>query len=85
VASNGQIQLNGEPAEPAKVDEALKLLARRQGVVLYGREGADGEPHPNALRVLQMIVEHQLPVSMSTKRDFRDVVDVAGHATPHGR
>jgi hypothetical protein len=34
---------------------------------------------------MQMIVEHQLPVSMSTKRDFTDVVDAAGHATPHGR
>jgi hypothetical protein len=75
IAQNGAVQLDGKPAELSGVEDAL---AKKPGVVLYGREGAQGEPHVNALKVIQMVVDNKLPIRMSTKPDFSDVIGPDG-------
>jgi hypothetical protein len=71
VTAAGEIELNGQRAELDQVGEALKKLAGEKGVVLYGRDGAGADPHPNAMKVIQLVIENQVPVRMSTRRDFR--------------
>ena len=84
VYEDGRIELNGAKASVADVREAFAELAKRKGVVWYSREAADKEPHPNAMLVVQAVVEARLPVSMSTTPDFSDVVGPDGSIKPRG-
>lgn len=43
------------------------------------------EPPPPGTAVIQLIIKHQLPVSMSTKPDFSDYVDDKGVSRPRPR
>jgi hypothetical protein len=74
VSADGQIELNGAVASIEDIRATFAGLARDNGVVWYYREAASGEPHPNAMLVVQAVVEARLPISMSTKPDFSDVV-----------
>ena len=56
----------------------LAALAQNKGVVLYGRDAAEEEPHPNAMQVIQLVVANRLPIRMSTKSDFSDAVGLDG-------
>jgi hypothetical protein len=76
--ASGVILLNGKPTTSADLDEALADLKRRGGLVWYYRENAAGEPSPQAMQAIQLVVKHQLPISMSTKADFSNVVDANG-------
>lgn len=75
VFANGTFQLDGKKVTAAALDDALKAHAARSGVVWYYRENPHAEPHPNADIVVQTIIRHRLPVSMSTKPDFSDALD----------
>jgi major membrane immunogen (membrane-anchored lipoprotein) len=74
VYQDGRIALDGSDATLEDLRTAFAQLSERKGVVWYYREAANTEPHPNAMLVVQAIVEARLPVSMSTKPDFSDVV-----------
>jgi len=76
---DGRITLNGKAVPIATLHSAFADLAKGHGVVWYYREAAAAEPHPNAMLVVQEIVGAGLPISMSTKPDFSDVV--RGHGT----
>lgn len=82
VSLDGRITLDGREAAIDEVRAAFAELAGRKGVVWYYREAANAEPHPNAMLVVQAIVEAQLPLSMSTKPDFSDVVMPDGSTKP---
>jgi hypothetical protein len=78
LSSDGGIELNGKSASLAAVASAFEELAREQGTVLYGRERAREEPHPNAVKVLELIQQHRLAVRLSTKKDFSDAIGPDG-------
>jgi hypothetical protein len=82
VSADGRIILNGNDASLEDVREAFAGLAKDGGVVWYYREAADAKPHPNAMLVVEAIVEARLPVSLSTKADFSDVVSADGSTRP---
>jgi len=82
VFANGTIELNGQRIAVAALDQEIKGLAAQSGVVWYYREHALGDPHPNATTVIQTIIRHRLPISMSTKPDFSDYVDQDGTSRP---
>jgi len=82
VGSDGTIELNGQVADLTAVDKALSALVTRKGAVMYGRDAATGEPPQNAMKVIQLVIKHHLPIRMSTKRDFSDVVDANGQVVP---
>lgn len=82
VFANGSIELDGRRVSAAVLDGALKAHAAKSGVVWYHRENPTAQPHPNADVVVQTIIHHRLPVSMSTKPDFSDYVDPAGVSRP---
>jgi hypothetical protein len=56
----------------------LADLAQRKGEVFYGRDAAEEDPHPNGVKVLQLVMASRLPVRMGTKRDFSDAVSLDG-------
>jgi hypothetical protein len=78
VFRNGAIELDGQRVSLERLDTDLGELARQKGVLLYGRDDADKDPHPIAKRVMELVVKHHLPIGLSTKRDFSDVVDAEG-------
>lgn len=82
VYANGAVELNGRKVTPVELDESLRVHASRSGVVWYHRENPAAQPHPNADVVVQTIIKHRLPVSLSTKPDFSDYVDQNGVARP---
>ena len=63
----------------------LAELRAAQGVVWYYREDGSAEPAPEAMAVVRMVIEQRLPISMSTRADFGDVVQTDGTAVPRGR
>jgi hypothetical protein len=74
VSMDGRITLNGHASQIDEVRAEFTKLAREKGVVWYYREAPGAEPPANAMLVLNAIVNARLPVSMSTKPDFSDVV-----------
>ena len=78
VARDGAIELNGVEATLADVERAFESAASRGGEVFYGRDAAFEDPHPNGMKVIELVTQHGLPVRFSTKRDFSDAVDVSG-------
>lgn len=80
VTATGAIELNGVSADMQQVEAALRAAAPAHRTVFYGREAADQEPHPNAMRVLELIIANRLSVRMSTQHDFSDAVDAEGRS-----
>jgi hypothetical protein len=73
VLATGDLLLDGRPVTLEALDTALAGFRARQGVVWYYRENAAGEPPPQAMEVISLIIRHQLPISMSQKADFSDI------------
>jgi hypothetical protein len=76
VLSNGKVLLNGKPTTLASLDAALSSLAASKGVVWYYREAA--EPPAVSMQVIELVIKHRLPISLSTKPDFSDAVGPDG-------
>jgi hypothetical protein len=84
VLSSGKVLLNGKPTTLAALDAALSSLAASEGVVWYYREAAEAaEPPAASAQVIELVIKHRLPISMSTKPDFSDAVGSDGR--PHLR
>lgn len=79
VSKKGEIKLDGKPVDLAAVDAAFTDLAQRKGIVLYGRDDPKSEPHPKAMKVMELLTAHRLPIRMSTKPDFSDAVGPDGN------
>ena len=78
VGKDGAIELNGAAATLVDVERAFELAAKSGAAVFYGRDAASDEPHPNGLKVIELVARNRLPFRLSTKRDFSDVVDPSG-------
>jgi hypothetical protein len=85
VFSSGAVHLDGRPTTLPVLDEELKKLKADNGAVWYHRQNPASEPPPHGTAVIQLIIKHQLPVSMSTRLDFSDVVDEKGVSRPRSR
>jgi hypothetical protein len=75
VTSRGQINVNGSPTTLEALAPLLSDLAKNKGEVWYYRDAPKEEPHPNALKVLSAIIDHNLPVRLSSKPDYSDTID----------
>jgi len=85
VFASGAVQLDGRPTTLPALDEELKKLKADNGVVWYHRQNPASEPPPQGTAVIQMIIKHKLPVSMSSRPDFSDYVDEKGVSRPRPR
>ena len=82
VSKGGTVELDGKAVELDVVESSLATLEKQKGVVIYGRDAAGEEPHPNGMKVIQMVIDNSLPIRMSTKPDFSDAVTPDGKLKP---
>ena len=75
VLASGVVLLDGQPTEIGQLDKIFQAAKESNTSVLYYREAVGGEPPPQGMEVIKLVVKHKLPISMSTKPDFSDVVD----------
>lgn len=82
VSSIGEVRVDGVLTPIDQLDARFAKLAGEAGTVWYYRDRATEEPHPNAMRVLELVVKHRVPISMSSKPDFSDYIDETGESRP---
>jgi hypothetical protein len=84
VTKAGAVRADGRAITIEELGKKFAELARANGYIFYFREdpGAS-EPHPNAMQVMALIVEHGLPVRFAAGPDFTHAVDLGG-AAPEG-
>lgn len=81
VLTSGKVLLNGRESNFSEVKKALEKTKSEKGVVWYYRENG-GEPPPQAMEIIKLVVEISLPISMSSKPDFSDYIDDKGNSRP---
>jgi hypothetical protein len=74
VYKDGRIVADGRETDLPRLRQAFARLSEAGGSVWYYREGAEAEPHPNAMLVIRAIIEARLPVSLSSQPDFSNAV-----------
>jgi biopolymer transport protein ExbD len=82
VSIGGEITVNGQAASLDQTSAKLTELKKANGLVLYHRENPQGEPHPNAMKVMDLVADNQLPIRLCAKADFSDAVDDKGVSRP---
>lgn len=80
VFADGRITVDGSATTLEALRDSLKRLASDKGEVWYYREAGQSEPPPQAMAVMQAVVDNQLPIRLSTKPDYSDAVGVDGRA-----
>ena len=69
ITQAGTIYLDGKTVSMAELKQEFVRLKRAQGVVWYYRENPQGEPPPQAMAVIEAIIETRLPVKL-VEKDF---------------
>jgi hypothetical protein len=82
VARTGEIWFDDAPVTLDGLPPLLRELRAAGGSIWYYREAVEAEPAPEAMAVVRLVVEHRLPISMSTRPDFADVVLPDGSVAP---
>ena len=83
VHKDGAVDLDGQPATLTEVEKALDAATHSgSGAVMYAREAGLDEPHANAMKIMDMIVAKRLPVTLSSTKDFSDVIGADGRPRP---
>lgn len=85
VTAGGDITADGQAVTLDQLAAKLADLKAAGGEVWYHRENPAGEPHPNAMKVIELVAENKLPVKLSAKPDFSDAVDDKGVSHPGKR
>ncbi len=82
ITASGQISAHGRPITIETLIPILRELAKNKGEVWYYREAPEADPHPNAMKVLEAIGDCNLPVLLSSNRDYSDYIDDKGRSVP---
>jgi hypothetical protein len=84
VKADGSLVMDGAATTLGAIDTRLAALAAAgdSGEVWYYREDLGRDPHPNAMKVLDLVVKHGVSITMSSKPDFSDYVDGDGESHP---
>jgi hypothetical protein len=78
----GTVLANGNEVSIAELNAELSDLKSQTGVVWYYREAGQEKPPTIAGEVISSLIEYQLPISVSSKPDFSDVIDQDGQSRP---
>ncbi|HEV8367545.1 MAG TPA: hypothetical protein VGQ39_06290 [Pyrinomonadaceae bacterium] len=80
VSKSGEINLDGKTATLDEVGKTFAALAPKKGIVLYARESPEQyEPHPNAMRVIELLTQNSLPIRLCANPDCSDALDTTGN------
>jgi hypothetical protein len=75
VLASGAVLVDGQAVEIDQLDSVFQAAKENNIGVHYYREVVGGEPPPQSMEVMKSVVKHKLPIRMSTKADFSDIVD----------
>ena len=86
VKEDGALFFNGTKVAISDLGRLLAPIKEKGGVVWYYRANPDGEPPPNAMDVLKVIMAQRLPTKLFVKEDFSEFVGADGkpHQEKHG-
>ena len=79
VFRNGSVEIDGQALA---FDDAIATIQSASGsdtTVYYYREAPQEEPHPNAMKIIETVIQAQLALTFSSEPDFSTMV------TPDGR
>ncbi|MCA9038171.1 MAG: hypothetical protein KDA91_23765 [Planctomycetaceae bacterium] len=79
VLADGTILLNDKQVVIDELKTAFAELKEKNGVVWYYREKGAGEPPPQAMSVMEAVVDAKLPIKLSSNPDFSDSVGPGGN------
>ena len=82
VLASGEVLLDGKPVGMEALDIELQTAKGQNGAVWYHRESSGKEAPPQAKAVIDLVIKHRLPISLSSKPDFSDYVDAKGVSHP---
>jgi hypothetical protein len=74
VPREGELTLDGVPTSFDALGPALREMAKSNGEVWYYDEGGKDEPQSNSLKVLSALSKYHVPLRVSTKSDFSDLI-----------
>jgi hypothetical protein len=78
VTATGDITADGQRVTLEQLAAKFADRKRAGGEVWYYREDPASEPHPNAMKVIELLATTKLPVKLSAKPYFSDAVDDKG-------
>ena len=82
VTATGAVSFDGAAVTIDVLKQKLADVKQRNGVIWYYREAGSTEPPSQAMEVMQLVVDNRLPISMSTKPDYSDVLLPDGTTRP---
>ena len=82
VTAEGVVSFDGAAVTLDGLKSKLVDLKKRNGTIWYYREAARSAPSTQATEVLNLIARSRLPISLSTKPDYSDVVFPDGTIRP---
>ena len=82
VTAAGVVSFDGAAITLEGLKSKLVDLKKRNGTIWYYREAAGSAPSTQATEVLNLIARSRLPISLSTKPDYSDVVFPDGTIRP---
>ena len=85
ITISGEITADGHPVALDPLATKLTELKQAGGDVWYHRENPEVELHANAMKVVDLVVQNKLPIRLSSKPDFSEVVDEKGVVRSNGQ
>ena len=82
VLSSNKILLSGEEVELSQLGGVFQNAAKNRGLVLYYRENAGAEATDLADKVIRLAIAAEVPIQMSERADFSDLVRNNGLLKP---
>jgi hypothetical protein len=78
VMADGRITVDGNPATIDSLRLSLSRLAEQKGAVWYYREAGHAKASPEAAEVIQAVIDNRLPIRLSSRPDYSDVIGPDG-------
>jgi len=82
VMKNGDVYADGRAVGLERLPDLLAEARLRSKAAWFYREDLFGEPSAVAMEVLRLVLDHGLPISLSSKPDFSDYIDPSGVSHP---
>ena len=80
VQNNGSLKADNRLISLEELQSQIQKNTEQNGVVWYYRESGHQTPPPIAMQVMQMIVNANRPIRLSSKPDFSDSIDSHGNS-----
>ena len=70
IEQDGDLTANGKSISLQELDASFSQLKSSNGMVYYSRENPDGDPPPEAMKVMDLLIKYNLPVKLYTDKTF---------------